>query len=176
MINKFEAIGVALSIGAMALALFFIRADQSLEVALVDQNNQQAAVVVADGEDNRQVLTDAIKQAVDSDGNIEKLLIDDVTLGNGEEVKVGDSITVNYIGALQSGQQFDNSYTKGTPFTFTVGAGKVIKGWDDGVIGMKVGGQRILIIPASLGYGKAGYGPIPKDATLVFTVELLSIN
>lgn len=176
MINKFEAIGVALSIGAMALALFFIRADQNLEVALVDQNNQQAAIVVAEGENDREVISDALRQAVDSKGNVEKLLIDDITLGTGDEVVAGDSITVNYIGALQSGQQFDNSYTKGTPFTFTVGAGKVIKGWDEGVLGMKKGGQRILVIPSSLGYGKTGYGPIPADATLVFTVELLSIN
>ncbi len=175
MINKIEAIGIAVSIGAMALALFLIRADQGLEVALVEQNNQAAAVVVAEGND-REVLGEALMEATDGTGNIKKMIIDDVSEGSGEAVKAGDSVTVNYIGALQSGQQFDNSYTKGTPFTFTVGEGKVIKGWDEGVIGMKAGGQRILVIPSDMGYGENGYGPIPGGATLVFTVELMSIN
>jgi len=176
MINKFEAVGIAMSVGAMALALFLIRADSNLELVLEDQNRQTAAVVVADGDDNRTVLGEALMQATDGSGNIKKMIIDDVILGNGAEVKAGDSITVNYIGALQSGQQFDNSYTKGKPFTFKVGEGKVIKGWDEGVVGMKVGGQRILVIPSELAYGAKGFGPIPGGATLVFTVELMSIN
>ena len=71
---------------------------------------------------------------------------------------------------------YDNSYIKGQPFTVEVGAGRVIQGWDQGVVGMKVGGQRILIIPANLAYGKDGAGPIPGGATLVFAIELLEIK
>ena len=173
MINKFEAIGIGLSIGAMALALFILRADEGLKTV---PEIQSAAVIVAEGEDERAALGSALSAATDSAGNINRTIIDDVTTGTGAEGEGGDSVTVNYIGALQNGQQFDNSYTKGAPFTFTVGEGKVIKGWDQGVVGMKEGGQRILVIPSELAYGDAGFGPIPGGATLIFTIELVGIN
>ncbi|MAZ56424.1 peptidylprolyl isomerase [bacterium] len=88
----------------------------------------------------------------------------------------GDYVTVHYIGSLPNGQQFDNSYKKGEPFSFKVGDGKVIAGWEEGILGMKVGGQRILVIPASMAYGSKAMGPIPGGSNLVFTVELLSIE
>ena len=97
-------------------------------------------------------------------------------VGSGQSVKIGDTISVDYIGTLQNGQEFDNSYKRGTPFSFTVGEGKVIKGWDQGVVGMKIGGKRILVIPSDLAYGSKGYGPIPSETNLVFIVELLKIN
>lgn len=115
--------------------------------------------------------------------NITTLQITDVTVGTGAEATSGKSVTVHYTGWLYSesaanhhGSQFDSS-RGGTPFTFTLGAGGVIKGWDQGIVGMKVGGQRTLIIPPGLGYGSAGYPPrIPGNATLVFDVELLSVQ
>lgn len=97
--------------------------------------------------------------------------------GTGAEVKSGDTVAVNYLGTLTDGKKFDSSYDRGQPFAFQVGAGKVIKGWDEGLVGMKVGEKRKLIIPPSLGYGAAGAGGvIPPNATLIFEVELLAIK
>ncbi|MGC9968600.1 MAG: FKBP-type peptidyl-prolyl cis-trans isomerase [Minisyncoccia bacterium] len=107
---------------------------------------------------------------------MENLKIKDVVVGTGAEAKNGDSVTVNYVGTLDDGTKFDSSYDRKQPFTFTLGAGQVIQGWDLGVAGMKVGGKRDLTIPPELGYGANGYPPIiPANATLHFTVELLSI-
>ncbi len=102
----------------------------------------------------------------------------DVKVGTGADAKTGQTATVHYTGYLAAdGKKFDSSVDKGTPFPFPLGAGKVIKGWDDGVAGMKVGGKRRLIIPSDLGYGDSGYPPvIPAKATLVFDVELLSVK
>ena len=104
------------------------------------------------------------------------LSITDLDLGNGEEAIAGKKVTVNYRGMLENGKEFDSSYGRG-PFSFSLGAGQVIKGWDEGVAGMKVGGKRKLIIPPDLGYGNRGAGGvIPPNATLVFEVELLEVN
>jgi FKBP-type peptidyl-prolyl cis-trans isomerase len=108
---------------------------------------------------------------------MQNLKIEDVVVGTGAEAKNGDNVTVNYTGTLDDGTKFDSSYNPGrTPFSFLLGAGRVIRGWDMGVLGMKVGGKRILTIPPELGYGAAGAGSIiPANATLHFTVELLSV-
>jgi len=97
-------------------------------------------------------------------------------LGAGPEAVPGQSVTVHYTGWLTDGKKFDSSRDRGQPFRFGLGAGQVIKGWDEGVAGMKVGGRRRLIIPAGLGYGERGVGPIPGGATLVFAVELLGVG
>lgn len=108
---------------------------------------------------------------------MQNLKITDVTVGAGAEAKNGESVTVNYVGTLDNGSKFDSSYDRKQPFVFTLGAGQVIKGWDLGVLGMKVGGKRELVIPAELGYGANGYPPvIPPNATLHFTIELLSVG
>jgi len=105
----------------------------------------------------------------------------DLTLGSGAEAVEGDYVSVHYSGWLQNpdgteGELFDSSVERNEPFEFPLGAGHVIKGWDEGVQGMKVGGKRRLIIPSSLGYGSRGAGGvIPPDATLIFDVELLSV-
>ncbi|MDB5101750.1 MAG: fbp [Cyanobacteria bacterium RYN_339] len=90
--------------------------------------------------------------------------------------KVGDSVSVHYTGWLTTGKQFDSSLTAGKPFTFKLGAGEVIKGWDEGVAGMKVGEKRKLVIPSELGYGPSGTQGIPGNSTLIFSVELMSIK
>ena len=106
-----------------------------------------------------------------------KFKIEDLMVGKGEEVKSGDYITIHYSGILEDGQKFDSSYDRGTPFKTRIGVGEVIDGWDMGVVGMKVGGKRKLVIPSSLAYGERGIpGVIPPDATLIFEVELISID
>jgi peptidylprolyl isomerase len=101
----------------------------------------------------------------------------DLVEGNGARPKSGDTVSVHYTGWLKSGKKFDSSVDRGSPFEFPVGKGRVIKGWDEGVISMKVGGKRKLIIPAHLGYGDSGAGGvIPPGATLIFEVELLGIK
>jgi peptidylprolyl isomerase len=104
------------------------------------------------------------------------LQIQDLTVGTGQEVKSGDTVTVNYLGTLENGTKFDSSYDRNQPFTTQIGVGQVIKGWDEGIVGMKVGGKRKLIIPPSLGYGSQNMGSIPPNSTLIFEVELLNVK
>lgn len=105
------------------------------------------------------------------------LQVEDVKVGTGAEAVAGRSVTVHYVGTLTSGSKFDSSRDRGQGFTFQLGAGQVIQGWDKGVAGMKVGGVRKLTIPPDMGYGARGYPPvIPPNATLVFEVELLEVR
>lgn len=100
----------------------------------------------------------------------------DIVEGDGATAETGNQVTVNYTGWLTNNIKFDSSLDSGTPFTFTLGSGMVIPGWDEGVVGMKVGGKRQLVIPAELGYGEAGGFSIPPNATLIFDVELLDVQ
>ena len=106
------------------------------------------------------------------------LMVGDIRNGTGREVKTGDIIIANYTGALEDGTKFDSSYDRGQSFEVQIGAGRVIKGWDMGIIGMKEGGIRRLVIPGELGYGEAGAGngAIPSNATLIFDVEVIKIK
>jgi hypothetical protein len=103
-------------------------------------------------------------------------LFQDVVVGTGKPVERGSLVTVQYRGYLINGTEFDDSYSGGKPFTFTEGAGTVITGWEEGLFGMKAGGQRRLIIPPSQGYGSVAHGPIPPDSVLIFDVVLISVN
>ena len=101
----------------------------------------------------------------------------DLTIGTGATAAAGQTVTVHYTGWLENGKKFDSSVDRGQPFSFPLGAERVIKGWDEGVKGMKVGGKRKLTIPSMLGYGARGAGGvIPPNATLIFDVELLGVR
>lgn len=105
------------------------------------------------------------------------LMKDDVKVGSGAEATPGKTVTVHYVGTLTNGSKFDSSRDRGQGFTFRLGAGQVIQGWDQGVAGMKVGGVRKLTIPPEMGYGSRGFPPvIPPNSTLVFEVELLDVR
>jgi len=108
--------------------------------------------------------------------DIQGMKIEILKQGTGETAKNKDKVTVHYVGTFENGEKFDSSLDRGTPFSFTLGVGEVIKGWDLGVLGMKAGERRKLTIPYELAYGENGSGPIPAKATLIFEVELLSIN
>jgi FKBP-type peptidyl-prolyl cis-trans isomerase len=106
-----------------------------------------------------------------------ELEIEILNEGDGQEAKNGDKVSMHYTGWLTDGTKFDSSVDRGQPFRFGLGGGQVIRGWDQGIVGMKVGGKRKLTIPGDLAYGAQGYpGLIPPNATLVFDVELLGID
>ncbi len=107
--------------------------------------------------------------------DVTELKVIDERVGTGPVANTGDQLSMNYKGTLTNGKVFDQSYGR-APFDFQLGAGKVIEGWDKGILGMKVGGKRKLVIPPGMGYGASGQGPIPPNATLIFEVELLSVN
>ena len=105
------------------------------------------------------------------------MIVEDIKAGSGARAEPGNTVSVHYTGTLTDGTKFDSSLDRGDPFSFTLGNGQVIQGWDNGVVGMKVGGERRLIIPADMGYGERGSPPvIPPGATLVFTIELLGVQ
>ena len=109
-------------------------------------------------------------------GDVTELIIEDLVVGTGTEAVAGKQITVNYRGTLLNGTQFDSSYDRGQPFSFVLGAGQVIQGWDQGFTGMKVGGKRKLTIPPDMGYGSRDMGTIPPNSVLIFEVELLGVE
>lgn len=127
-----------------------------------------------DKESDQNIVTTKEDQNV----NMEELKIKDIETGEGEAVEEGDSVLVHYSGRLEDGTVFDSSYERDEPFPFTVGEGRVIEGWEKGLIGMKIGGKRELTIPPEMGYGEAGTpdGTIPPNSTLIFEVELIEIR
>jgi FKBP-type peptidyl-prolyl cis-trans isomerase len=154
--------------GVGVLAWFIMRADNNTST---DQSfvsplpSATASSVSAAEQGNSRVLAGG-------------LVVEDVVVGTGEEAVAGKTVSVHYTGKLTNGTVFDSSIPRGEPFKFVLGAGMVIKGWDQGVAGMKVGGKRKLTIPAPLAYGnqEVGGGKIPAGSTLVFDVELLAVE
>lgn len=181
MFNKFEIIGAGLSVGVMALAIYLLQSNVT-PAGIGDGQQAQAisaqgeVVVVPQSENVNQARAQAYYDAADTSGNINKLVIDDIKIGTGAAVEEGDTVLVHYIGTLQNGQEFDNSRKRGQPFEVEVGAGRVIPGWEEGLVGMQTGGQRVLVIPPAKAYGAQGVGPIPPNATLVFAIELMEIR
>jgi FKBP-type peptidyl-prolyl cis-trans isomerase len=147
MTKRFALLAIAVALGVAALA--------AVETRAQDKGKDKSKVVTTDS----------------------GLKYEDLKEGTGEAAKKGDTVEVHYTGWLTDGKKFDSSHDRKQPFSFKLGAGRVIKGWDEGVAGMKVGGKRKLTIPPELGYGKRGAGGvIPPDATLIFEVELLKIK
>jgi FKBP-type peptidyl-prolyl cis-trans isomerase len=129
-----------------------------------------------EGLSSSQPNADQAVQGAQNMSQATELKIEDTVVGNGDEAVAGKQVTVHYTGTLTNGTKFDSSLDRGQPFTFTLGAGEVIQGWDEGVAGMKVGGKRKLTIPPDMGYGPMAIGTIPANSTLLFDVELLQVE
>lgn len=156
--------GVAVFVGVAVIAVFLVFGSLNEIPKLLGFNN-------ASDISNEEVVNNNQPKVMS-----DTLQINDAVVGTGAEAKNGNTVTVNYRGALTNGKQFDSSYDRGEPFTFKLGAGMVIQGWEQGIAGMKVGGKRQLLIPASLAYGEQAVGPIPANSTLIFEVELLNVK
>ena len=165
--NKYEAVGIFVSIGFMALALFLLRFDTGI---LAQNTGLEQTASVGNS------LEERLTEAYSASGQMLDLVTEDVRVGSGDVVKEGDTVEVHYEGRLQDGTRFDSSYERGQTFTFTVGDGKVIEGWEKGILGMQVGGERVLVIPPAMAYGNRQVSIIPPNSTLVFMIELLSIR
>ncbi len=168
MFNRIELVIGGLCVVAMASALYLVQGE--LRGGVVTES--QTAQTVESG----LIAINTESEEINNEVNISRMVIDDIKEGSGEAVKDGDTVSVHYAGSLQDGQEFDNSRLRGAPFEFTVGAGMVIKGWEEGLVGMKAGGERVLVIPPEKAYGENGIGPIPPNSTLVFKIELIEIK
>jgi FKBP-type peptidyl-prolyl cis-trans isomerase len=162
-------IGGITALVVLGLIFAFNTKSKSVEEEVQAKNTQ------ASGTEEQQTLTPTSSPTMQEP--VTTLQIEDITVGTGREAKAGETISVHYTGTLTDGTKFDSSRDRGTPFSFTLGAGQVIEGWDKGFAGMKVGGRRKLVIPGSMAYGPQGIpGVIPPNATLVFDVELLGVQ
>ena len=169
---------ILLSFGVIAgfsllLLLNSIFGNSSKQTAIASENSPNITqdTLMALNINNREITQEEIDNAVTTESGLKYI---DLKEGDGESPQKGQTVTVDYTGTLENGKKFDSSRDRKQPFSFKIGVGQVIKGWDEGVASMKVGGQRILIIPPELGYGSRGAGGvIPGNATLIFDVELL---
>ena|SRR3972149_2348167 len=171
----FLIVGVIIAAGASGI--YFILNQQAPAVEIKKNPEEEPMKFIQDQNQNKNQNTNSQAQSVSPTPSVKELKIEDEKLGEGAEVKSGDTIVIHYTGTLENGQKFDSSLDRGQPFETQIGVGKVIKGWDQGVIGMKVGGKRKLTIPSNLAYGEQGIPEaIPPNATLVFELELLEIK
>ena len=166
-LNKNEKIAVFIS---LAVILFFFAAASIVGFILnkIEINSNAAGASLG------KLTTEKDNKIISSDTN--NMTITDISLGNGEEAKQGQILTVHYTGTLEDGTKFDSSLERNAPFRFILGAGQVIKGWEIGFSGMKVGGKRKLVIPSDFAYGSQSIGNIPANSTLFFDIELLAVE
>lgn len=151
-LSRNQTIGVFAGLGILAYVLF---AGNLVGIFGFSNNNQETNM---------------------QESSVSGVEVRDISVGSGRAVEAGDVVTVHYVGTLSDGRVFDSSLDRNTPFSFTVGAGQVIRGWEEGIPGMQVGGKRTLIISPDYGYGSQGVGPIPPNSTLIFEVELINIE
>jgi len=150
---------IAVVVGLLAIGGFFLFLNPSTSL---DSDGEGASAI------------SSIQDLTNSQ-NVTELVINDLVVGTGRTAREGDTLLVHYAGILTDGTQFDSSVARGEPFQFMLGRGEVISGWDQGLVGMREGGRRILVIPPSLAYGAGGTGTIPGDAVLIFEVVLLGV-
>ncbi len=171
---KYVSIAIVIIFIAVIVG-FWIKKTPQTEVPVTQ--NTESQIVDNSTQEQGQEIKPVDTKKTNKITNIQGMKIETTKEGGGVEIKNGQTAVVHYTGKLTDGTTFDSSVTRGAPFEFPLGAGMVIKGWDLGVLGMKVGEKRILTIPADLGYGARGAGAvIPPNATLVFEVELLGIK
>ncbi len=166
--------GIAVALALVVIAMFFIFPGLS-PFGQMSSSNDTSTEIATSTDTTSTTTQTATTMPTD---NSDQLQMTDETVGTGAVAEAGDTVTVNYVGSLTNGTVFDASANHGTSgFTFNLGAGQVIKGWDLGIVGMKEGGKRKLIIPASLAYGNQAIGNvIPANSTLVFEVELVKVQ
>ncbi len=171
----FISFGIIAAFGLLLLFSFiFGNSDKETAIASENTPNITKDTLMALNINNKEITDMDLENAVTTESGLKYI---DIKEGDGESPQKGHMVTVHYTGTLENGKKFDSSRDRNQPFSFKIGVGQVIKGWDEGVASMKVGGQRILIIPSELGYGKRGAGGvIPPNATLVFDVELLGVK
>ena len=173
---------IAVGVGIVLVAVFFFfpgifsKITGTTGDAGINTSANPDAIVVEEGDKMEGTTIDTTNNTPNMTTTAEGLVINDVKVGTGAEVKNGDTVSVHYVGTFTDGSKFDSSVDRGTPFSFTVGGGQVIKGWELGLVGMKVGGERKLTIPSTLGYGAQTYGPIPGGSTLLFDIQLLKVE
>lgn len=160
---------IAIPVAIVGAAILFFGA-QIWSLVTGSTPNQQAASYASTGTTTSQQIT---MQNISTTKGLE---VYDEQTGTGAEAKAGQTVTAHYVGYLTDGTKFDSSVDRGEPFSFTLGAGRVIKGWDMGIVGMKVGGVRRLVISPEFAYGAQAIGPIPANSTLVFEVQLVAVK
>ncbi len=169
---KYVSIAIVIIFIALVIGFWVKKAPQEAPAPQATQEQSQTAPVA-----ETEPVVQPQEKKINKVTTIQGMKIETTKEGAGVEIKNGQTAVVHYTGKLTNGTTFDSSVTRGTPFEFPLGAGMVIKGWDLGVLGMKVGEKRMLTIPADLGYGDRGAGAvIPPNATLIFEVELLGIK
>jgi hypothetical protein len=169
-----EYIGLTVVIGAVVL-IFFGGLGGLFNTPQRAVDAPAPGVVNLDPRADTNTSTRLLQGEVGPDGQLKNIIISDTTLGTGEAVRNGDTVTVHYVGTFVDGTQFDAS-TNREPLTFTVGSGDVIDGWEEGIIGMRKGGERVLVIPPQKAYGARGTRAIPPHSTLLFSLTLLNVQ